>query len=169
MPLLDWSPTLQLDHPEMDETHQAFIDLLGKTERALAEGAGPAVLAHWHELILHTVGHFGQEDRWMLATGFAPDNCHSRQHAQVLTVLEEVGRLAADIGDFRPMSDCLPGLAQWFAGHVQSMDAALAAHLQALGFDPASGAIARPPAQDLAPIAGCGGNQCTPAPQPVAA
>ncbi|HSI47292.1 MAG TPA: hemerythrin domain-containing protein [Ideonella sp.] len=169
MPLLDWSPMLQLDHPEMDATHQDFIDLLGQTERALTANDKPAALAHWRGLVLHTVGHFGQEDRWMLATGFSPDNCHSRQHAQVLTVLEEVGRLATDLGDFRPMSDCLPGLAQWFAGHVQSMDAALAAHLRALGFDPATGGMVRPPAPDDALVTGCGGSQCTPAPQTVAA
>jgi hypothetical protein len=56
-------------------------------------------------------------------------------------------------------------LAIWFPQHAQSMDAALALHLRSVGFDAATGQVARP--ADLPPerIQGCGGS-CGPVPRP---
>ena len=46
--------------------------------------------------------------------------------------------------------------------HADTMDAALAMHLQRVGFDPASGALAHPGALPADPIHGCGGATCGP-------
>lgn len=162
MTALTWSDDITLQHPEMDATHQAFVALLAATESALADSP-EAGLASYEELVAHTVAHFGQEDRWMAATGFARDNCHSFQHAQVLGLMQEVTRLAREQGDFGPLQRVLPELGPWFTGHVQSMDAALASHLQQLGFDPATGTVAHPPASPAEPMTGCGGSSCSPA------
>ena len=162
MPSLTWSDALALSHPEMDATHQEFVELLGATEQALlvSQEAG---LASYDALVTHTVAHFGQEDRWMAATGFAPENCHSYQHGQVLALMKEVSRLAREDQDHGPLHRVLPELALWFESHAQSMDAALASHLQQVGFDPATGRISRPPVAEAAPISGCGGSSCSPA------
>lgn len=161
MPTLEWSDALALSHPEMDHTHQEFVALLGATEQAL-ESSTDAGLAQYIALVEHTVGHFGQEDRWMEATGFAPGNCHSFQHQQVLELMQEVTRLAQEQGDYGPLTRVLPELGKWFEQHAQSMDAALASHLQQVGFDPATGQLSRPPVADAA-ISGCGGSSCSPA------
>jgi hemerythrin len=110
-------------------------------------------------LVEHTVEHFGQEDRWMAATGFAPENCHSFQHAQVLGLLHEVARQARELVDFGPLERVLPELAAWFPAHARTMDAALASHLDQVGHDAATGAIARPPAAQG--MTGCGGASCS--------
>lgn len=166
MPTLTWSPELALDHAAMDKTHQEFVELLSATEDALAVSHEQA-LACYESLVEHTVEHFGQEDRWMAATGFAPENCHSFQHAQVLELMHEVTRLAKTDADFGPLERVLPELGRWFAMHAQSMDAALASHLDQLGFDPATGSLAS--ATAAAPITGCGGSSCSPAASPSAA
>lgn len=163
MPTLTWSDELVLDHPAMDATHEEFVALLGAAEAALAESA-PAALAAYAELLEHTVEHFGQEDRWMVETGFARENCHSFQHAQVLGLMREVERLAREMGDFGPLQRVLPELGAWFRMHAQSMDASLATHLDSIGHDAATGHVARPPAAQS--ITGCGGASCSPAPAP---
>jgi hemerythrin-like metal-binding protein len=163
MPTLTWTDDLALSHPQMDVTHQEFVALLGAAEAALAQSP-PAALAAYEALVEHTVGHFEQEDRWMAATGFAPENCHSFQHAQVLGLMREVARVAHEDGDFGPLERVLPELAGWFGAHARSMDAALAAHLQQTGFDIDSGAMAQPPAAQG--MTGCGGSSCSPAPAP---
>ena len=163
MPMLTWSDELVLDHPAMDATHEEFVALLAAAEAALAESP-PTALAAYATLVEHTRAHFGQEDRWMAETGFARENCHSYQHAQVLELMQEVHRLARELGDFGPMQRVLPELGKWFLVHAQSMDASLASHLDQIGHDPATGHIARPPAAQ--PITGCGGKSCSPAPQP---
>jgi hemerythrin-like metal-binding protein len=166
MPTLTWTDELALAHPQMDATHEEFVSLLSAAELALAQSR-EAALAAYQQLVEHTVGHFAQEDRWMAATGFAPENCHTFQHAQVLGLMHEVTRVARDDGDFGPLERVLPELAGWFRAHAQSMDAALAAHLQQIGYDVESGAIARPPAAHG--MTGCGGASCSPAPAPEAA
>lgn len=162
MPSLSWTAALALDHPQMDATHQEFVDLLAAAEAALA-GTPEAGLAAYEALVEHTEGHFGQEDRWMAATGFARENCHGFQHAQVLELMREVGRLAREQQDFGPLGRVLPELAAWFPVHAQSMDAALASHLAQIGFDPATGECAHHPLAAEA-ITGCGGASCSPAP-----
>jgi hypothetical protein len=60
-------------------------------------------------------------------------------------------------------------LAIWFPQHAQSMDAALALHLRGIGFDVASGDVARPERLPVDEISGCGSGSCTPAPVPATA
>lgn len=157
MSILAWSDALTVQHPQMDATHQEFVDHVQAVEAALA-GPSEVLLQHYDALIDHTVEHFGQEDRWMEATGFAPENCHSGQHRQVLAVLREVGRLARDEGRLEFIGQLLPELARWFEHHAQVVDAGLAQHLESVGFDTATGHVARPPETVLS---GCGSLACS--------
>lgn len=167
MTALAWSPALALQQPQMDATHEEFVALLAACDAALA-GDDATLLAAWNTLVEHTVEHFAQEDRWMAATGFTPENCHSYQHQAVLGVMQECGRRAAlaEGADFEPLRVAVGELAVWFPQHAQMMDAALAQHMAQLGYDPATGTMAGSLAPQAA-ISGCGGASCSPA-QPAA-
>lgn len=160
MSALAWSTELTLDHPRMDATHEEFVALLAEADAALAQDDA-TLLARWTTLCEHTVEHFGQEDRWMQATGFAPENCHSFQHQAVLNVMLECGKRAREEGDFEPLRVAVGELAIWFPQHAQMMDAALAEHMAAVGFDPESGACQVPVGADGEAISGCGGSSCS--------
>ena len=67
----------------MDQTHQEFVDLVER----IYQSEGEAELAALDELIARTEAHFEMEERWMDLTGFARDNCHSKQHNMVLTLM----------------------------------------------------------------------------------
>jgi hemerythrin-like metal-binding protein len=156
MPTLEWSDALQLELPQMDDTHKEFVDLLTRVQGA----ADDALLSHWQVLVDHTVEHFGQEDRWMRETGYASGNCHAVQHQVVLQVMRE-GATRAAAGDL-PLLRLIAGeLAQWFPQHAQSMDAGLAMHLRSVGHDPASGRVERPEALPAQAITGCGSASCS--------
>lgn len=152
MAALTWTQELELDLPVMDETHKEFVELLNTVERT----ADAQLLEVWQALIAHTEGHFGQEDRWMEATGFAAGNCHAGQHKVVLEIMREGSRKAAE-GDCTMIRGMTPELASWFSYHAQTMDAALAQHIQSVGFDPETGAIAHSEALPDSLISGCGG------------
>lgn len=155
-PTLEWSEALQLELPQMDETHREFVDLL-----AVVQAATDAdLLTHWNTLLAHTVEHFGQEDRWMRETGYASGNCHAVQHQVVLQVMREGATRAAG-GDLPLLRLIASELAQWFPQHAQSMDAGLALHLRSVGHDPATGRVARPDALPQAEITGCGSVACS--------
>ncbi|MDZ7811922.1 MAG: hemerythrin domain-containing protein [Ideonella sp.] len=166
MPSLVWSDELALNHTQIDATHQEFVALLTAAEEAVARSVEEGLVAY-EALVEHTVGHFGQEDRWMTKTGFAPENCHNGQHHQVLSLLKEVIVYAKDKGDYGPLTRVLPELGPWFANHAQTMDAILASHLDAVGFDFDTETMARPPQPATEPEPGvshCGdgvGNACS--------
>lgn len=157
MPLLEWNDSLSLDLPLMDDTHREFVDLVGRLDLA----ADDELLPLWQALASHTEAHFGQEDRWMAATRFAAVNCHTLQHHVVLQTLHEAGSLVAQ-GIEAPalLRRLTRELAQWFAQHAQSMDAALALHLRGVGYDPLTGEVNLPQALPAEPIKGCGGRSC---------
>ncbi|MFT3718733.1 hemerythrin domain-containing protein [Pseudorhodoferax sp.] len=158
MPRLEWSDRLALGLDAMDETHQEFVELLAAVEAA----DDAALLPAWQALVAHTQEHFDREDAWMRATGFAPNNCHSMQHAVVLQVMRE-GLLARAEDRLAAVRHMAQELAPWFVQHAQTMDAALALHLRSVDFDPACGTVRLPQALPAAPVTGCGSAACSPA------
>lgn len=160
MSALTWTDTLVLDNPRMDATHREFVELLN----AVAEAADDELLPRYRELLAHTVEHFAQEDRWMQATGFAPENCHQTQHTMVLQVMREVAQ-RAEGGETEFIRRLVPELATWFPQHADMMDAALAYHCAQVGYDTTdevmrarAGTAAPLPAE---PITGCGSTSCS--------
>jgi hemerythrin len=165
MTTLAWGPELALSQPQMDATHEEFVALLAATEAALPDDDA-ILLAHWDTLVAHTEAHFAQEERWMAATGFEVDNCHSFQHRAVLSVMQACARRAHHEADFEPLRIAVGELALWFPQHAQMMDAALVEHMAAVGFDPAneraaaSAEVAAPAMAGAGPITGFGGPRC---------
>jgi len=152
-PGLQWSDALSLAMPFMDQTHIEFVDLLAAVQTARDD----ALVARWQDLIDHTEAHFGQEDRWMADTGFAPGSCHMTQHAVVLKVLRE-GLALGEQGQLAPIRQMAHELTIWFPQHAQTMDAGLALHLKSVGYDPATGHVSEPEALPALAIRGCGGS-----------
>ena len=161
MSTLTWSESLVLQQPQLDHTHEEFVDLLNRFGDAL--DAGSDALPAFRELLTHTEEHFAMEERWMAATGFEPQNCHASQHAMVLNVMREVVRHATELNDREPMAIVRNELAQWFPAHAEMMDAALVFTMQQRGFDPATGQCAQPIAAGEAAEAvthSCGSGGC---------
>ncbi len=161
MPTLQWSDTLALGLPVMDDTHHEFVDLLAKVVSA----CDATLLALWRELVTHTDAHFAREDGWMQATGFASSNCHTTQHNVVLQVMREGDKrgTAGELAVVRKMAD---ELGAWFPMHAQAMDAALALHLRNVGYDPLTGRVNMPQALPAETLHGCAGSSCSPAQAP---
>jgi hemerythrin-like metal-binding protein len=151
-PLLEWSDALVLNMPVMDQTHQEFVDLLADVVQA----ADDELMPRWSALISHTQQHFDQEDRWMQATGFAANNCHSGQHRIILQVMRE-GEANGHNGQLDVVREMADELGRWFPQHAQTMDASLAMHLRSAGYDPATGTLNEAGLLPAQPLQGCGG------------
>ena len=149
-PLL-WSDALALQQPEIDRTHQEFVELLN--ELAAVADQGLAALPAFDALLAHTQQHFAMEEGWMAACKFEPQNCHSRQHDMVLELAREVRKAAVEKGEFEPLQRLVPALAEWFPQHAEMMDSALVFTMQQLGFDPAQ---AQPVTVADTAVKGCG-------------
>lgn len=156
MATLEWSKDLALDMPQMDDTHQEFVELLAAVEAAPDAGLQQA----WQQLVDHTDAHFSREDRWMVETRFSSGNCHTVQHKVVLQVMQQ-GAVQCQAGDLAMVRQMAKELAVWFPQHAQAMDAALAAHLKRVGYDPVTGVVHLPQALPSTEIHGCAGASCS--------
>jgi len=114
-------PTIDALHDECEESLARLADAIGRGADATA------VLAALHE---HLVRHFEHEESLMDRTGFPPGACHQREHASVLEVVAEVRRRYAT-GERAPAERLPAAVFEWFELHARSMDAALAAWLNA--------------------------------------
>jgi hemerythrin-like metal-binding protein len=157
MSTLQWSESLSLGLPFMDDTHHEFVDLLA----IVANASDDDLLATWKTLIEHTDEHFEREDQWMKNTRFSSSNCHSMQHKVILQVMRE-GDVRGRAGELDVVRQMARELGVWFPQHAQSMDAALALHLRGVGYDTATGIVHSPQALPDEVIHGCGGATCSP-------
>ena len=150
-----WAPEMSLDMPALDTLHTECTDLIA----AVLDAADDALLALWDRLIAHTAEHFAQEDRWMQTTGFAPNNCHSSQHATVLQIMREGAEKGAEgnLGIVRQMAH---ELTVWLPHHIDAMDAGLAQHLNEVGYDTVTGHISKPEMLPQNTVSSCSVEPC---------
>ena len=133
-PPLAWSDAFVLGHAPIDATHREFVEIVGALQSAADERLSEGLAA----LEAHARRHFGDEDRWMLETGFPPRDCHVDEHAAVLRSIEQVRDHVAATGDPTEIRRLADALADWFPGHADWLDSALAHWLckRALGGKP---------------------------------
>jgi len=139
MPTLQWSEKLENGLARMDETHREFVELYN----AVAEARPEDFLAAYDAFVAHTEAHFAQENRWMEAVDFP--GCHRAEHDRVLVVLHDIRKRVAN-GDTFFAKRLVQELPAWFDNHTNGMDAALAFHLNSVGYDVDTGVIA--PSED---------------------
>jgi hemerythrin len=150
-----WSNALNTGDARIDATHQEFVVMINQILATPEDEQLPIYQA----FLAHTVEHFAQEERWMLATGFSADNCHAEHHATVLETMRAVKAHYLDT-DKHIITRMAEALAEWFPGHANSMDAGLAAHLKSVGFDSVTETLTGPSAIKNVTMSGCGSVSC---------
>lgn len=153
---LDWTPRLETGDARMDETHEEFVDMLNQLLATPIDQQLPL----YRQFIEHTREHFAQEERWMVATGFAPDNCHASHHATIMETLHAVVE-HYEQDDKEIINRLAEALVEWFPQHAASMDAGLALHMKEVGFDSKTETLADPSTVRPATMSGCGSVSCS--------
>lgn len=112
---------MHLGFTPMDIVHTEFLAAVD----ALIHTPDQYVAAALAALERHTREHFEAEERWMDETAFPARECHADEHAAVLRSVVGVGERVArgDLGVARTLGSALR---DWFPGHADYMDAALA-------------------------------------------
>lgn len=130
-----WSDARLLGFRPMDDTHEEFYRVV----QALLICDASTMLAALKAFERHAVSHFEQEDQWMRSTDFPPRDCHIDEHEAVLKSTREVIEMVeSGQGGETLVHDFAIHLFQWFPGHADYLDSALAAWMskRALGGKP---------------------------------
>lgn len=126
---MTWSDAFLLGYAPMDEIHEEFVDIVGRLQAA-EDAALPALM---DELARHLQQHFAQENQWMEESDFPPRGCHIDEHAAVLKSVTEV-REELVAGNTELCRDLVAHLVDWFPGHADHLDSALAHWMSKLRF-----------------------------------
>ena len=116
-----WTDAYLLGYPPMDDTHREFVEIVG----ALLGADDTAVAGHLETFARHAEAHFSQEHEWMETTAFPAMQCHVDEHNAVMKSVREVQQIVA-AGDVAQGRSLATALADWFPGHADYMDSALA-------------------------------------------
>ncbi len=117
----DWDDCYLLGYNAMDDTHREFVSLVD----ALLTVEDAQLAAALDAFAAHAEAHFEQENRWMDVDGFPARDCHVDEHAKVLASVREVQQLLAE-GKVEVVRELAVALKDWFPGHADYMDSALA-------------------------------------------
>jgi hemerythrin-like metal-binding protein len=153
---LPWTQSLHTGDARMDETHKEFTDMLNEILGTPQDQQLPL----YQKFLQHTVEHFAQEERWMVATGFSAENCHAEHHNTILETMRAV-QVHYEAGDTEIITRLAEALAEWFPGHAASMDAGLAQHMKNVGFDAVTETVADPSKIQSVTMSGCGSVSCS--------
>lgn len=120
-----WSDRFLLGHKTMDTTHAEFVECVGALLNARDTEIADALEAFIH----HAEAHFQQENDWLGAPDFpGGGECHIEEHEKVLNSAYDVREVVAQ-GQFDVARAYARALADWFPGHADYMDSALATWL----------------------------------------
>lgn len=117
----DWDDRYLLGYEAMDDTHREFVTLVNDL-LTVDDAALPAAL---DAFAAHAEAHFAQENAWMELDGFPARDCHVDEHDKVLASVRDVQQLLAE-GDTEVVRELAVALQDWFPGHADYMDSALA-------------------------------------------
>jgi hemerythrin len=120
-PATAWHDDLQLGYAPIDRIHGEFVVLVDVLLAAPDADVAVALAA----VHAHSRAHFASEEQWMQETDFPARGCHADEHAAVLKSMEGVALRVAD-GDFEAGRHLARALADWFPGHTDYLDSALA-------------------------------------------
>lgn len=118
----EWDERYLLGHGALDATHQEFVALVHALLTVADDGLGAALDA----FTVHAEAHFEQENGWMRDGEFPARACHIDEHDKVLASVYAV-REHLSGGDTAMVRELALALQDWFPGHADYMDSALAA------------------------------------------
>ena len=119
-----WNDNFLLGYKQMDDNHREFVELVDVLLTAGDSDLSEALAA----FARHAQTHFEQENRWMEHEEFPARNCHVDEHAKVLKSVNEVQQKLA-CGDVAIVRELAAALMDWFPGHADYLDSALATWL----------------------------------------
>jgi hemerythrin len=114
-----WQDRYKLGFDPIDQIHEDFVLIV---DSLLQSDDVNQIRNSLESIERHTIEHFDTENRWMIESDFPAAVCHMEEHESVLASIRDVvanfdAQLAKDLG---------MALMDWFPGHADYLDSALA-------------------------------------------
>lgn len=123
--MIDYNAISQVSFDEMNIVHHEEATLLNTLEELLVNTPNDSetIAMCMHEIIEHTRGHFGNEERLMKEVGFPAFNMHESEHIRVFNEIQRVFSQWLHTKDNNILKEYFFGSFQeWLSAHITSMD-----------------------------------------------
>lgn len=131
MPIVTWSPSLNVGIDRFDADHRSLVELMNRFHEAIERGQGWAVLGPaLGELERYSQDHFAREEQAMRDADYPGLEDHMAQHQMFVRKLEEV-QADYDAGNVEASRKLTAVLQTWLLHHITLADHAYAPHLKA--------------------------------------
>lgn len=122
-PKIEWSETLSIGVPEIDEQHHAFIGLVDRFRALDPDDPCPEALRGiLADVMDYAVVHFMDEERVMRETGYPGLAAHAAKHHAAATRVQAL--LARDSGRVERYRFLATFLRRWLLSHILDEDKA---------------------------------------------
>jgi hemerythrin len=125
MPVLDWTPDLEIGIYEIDLQHRSLVSMANQLHDAIERDKGTRTI-EWilEELLLYTKMHFQTEEKYMQRYEHEESAQHKLEHGELLKGMKRFKRKLA-AGDDDVGEALMQFLHGWLAAHLSGSDRAL--------------------------------------------
>lgn len=122
MPLMDWSPALDVGVESMNREHREILSAMNAVyDGAQAGQFGAPMMARIARLGDVTQRHFADEERFMAQTGYPGLETHKAIHARLLRDFTTHAEAIAAAGGV-PSKEFFQFLHLWLSAHIKCID-----------------------------------------------
>lgn len=133
MSYVNWSESMSVGVPLIDQQHQELLRLINELHSAMTEGRGNMVLREIVDgLIEYTQTHFRTEEGYFEACNYSDCLAHKQQHREFVAKVMDF-KEGFDEGRLLLTLDVMSFLGDWLVEHIQGSDASYAPYLRAEG------------------------------------
>lgn len=127
MAFIEWSSSLSIDIPSLDQEHRQIVDLINSLHEAMLDREGSRVLGTtFDQLSALTRDHFALEEHYFETLGYEHREEHIAQHRVLARRVEEL-RAAYERGEPGIALETLDFLREWLWNHILRHDRQYAA------------------------------------------
>lgn len=125
MPLIEWSPALEIGVPEIDYQHRTMVSMLNALHRSIEDQAGPQAIDEILEALdAYVLTHFASEERLMERLRYEHIDEHKAEHHRLAEDVQR-HREAFARGEGSPQ-ELLEFLIRWLLNHIAHADSHIA-------------------------------------------
>lgn len=125
MPVLEWTPELEIGIFEIDLQHRSLVSIANQLHDAIESGKADKTI-EWilEELLLYTKMHFQTEEQYMRRYEHTASEQHKLEHAEMLKAMRRFKR-KLKVDDDALADEVLVFLRDWLHHHLTGPDRAL--------------------------------------------
>ena len=123
MALIEWSNTLSVKIPSIDQQHKKLVGMLNQLHESIAKDNSKDVLIQVFDgLALYTVEHFAYEEKLFMEFGYEDTDKHIKEHHDLLQQVIDLKTKMENEQGFMLDIEVMEFLKKWLTNHIKGSD-----------------------------------------------